>query len=116
MIFEKHGELVPESVLMEISRNYRISAHALARMKERGVFANEIRQLFQKPFMAYYNTDGTINIAEDETHYFVISKKNKYGKYTIITYKEPSIFEKCVSYKRCLALQGKERREHKENG
>lgn len=108
-LFEKHGQLVPQEVLYDIAYHYRLTKHAIIRIKERGVFVNKIREIFLNPYLAYYNTDGTINIAVDETHYFVISEKTDDGKYNVITYKEPSNNNFSISDKRLYAINGYDR-------
>lgn len=80
----KHGELLTKEEINYIAESYRLSAHATQRVSER-LMNGDIKNAILNSILAYYNTDGTINVAIDECSYFVFTD-NGY----MITFKEPS--------------------------
>lgn len=99
-----NGELLLPAELEEISENFRLSHHVEVQLKERGLQLN-LEELFKKPFMAYYNTDGSINIAINDYEYFVVVKSD--DRFIVITFKEKSRNGFTVTDKRNFALEGK---------
>ena len=99
-----NGELLLPSELEKISKNFRISYHVEKQLEERGLNLN-LAEIFKKPFMAYYNTDGSINIALDNYEYFVVVKSG--DEFVVITFKEKSRNGFTVTDKRNFALEGK---------
>ena len=107
MIFKNHGEDLTKEELQEIADNFFISRHAKEMFSKRG-YLNP-RQIILNPYIAYFNTDGTINIAFNEYRYLVVGWAEKYQKFCIITWKEPSWTGASVTHKRELARTGKKR-------
>ena len=103
-ICSKSGMLVEEEVLKRIARNFRLSEHARMRLNERGSDV-VVSEIVLHPFLAYYNTDGTMNIAKDRYNYLVVAEKED-GTFVVITYKEKSYNNNDILYKRQLALRG----------
>lgn len=99
-----NGELLLPSELEKISKNFRISYHVEKQLEERGLNLN-LAEVFKEPFMAYYNTDGSINIALDNYEYFVVVKSG--DEFVVITFKEKSRNGFTVTDKRNFALEGK---------
>lgn len=104
-MFSRSGELVEKFRLKYIANNYVITKHATERISEREANLN-IKNLILNPFIAYYNTDGTMNIAKDEFHYLVIAYSSRDKKYYIITYKTISHNGINILQKRQMALKG----------
>ena len=96
-------ELKPEE-LQEIYDNLFISKHAQERLDER-VPVN-IKQLFENPLVAYFNTDGSVNIALDEYNYLVVAYCEKFNNWKVITWKEKSWHDKTVFDKQRMAKAG----------
>lgn len=100
------GENLIKTELQEIANNYYITPHAIQRMSERGLDKRSIKDIILNPLVAYFNTDGSINIAKDEFHYLVIKYNGYFKNYQIITYKEPSLNGKNIFQKQELATKG----------
>lgn len=100
------GELVTKEELKRISSNYSLSYHAKCRIAERRPDLN-ITEALLNPILAYYNTDGTANIAVSPVEYFVVDASR--DPCAIITYKEESHYGNTIFKKRKLAQQGKDR-------
>lgn len=101
------GELLSRKELKIISNNYVLTKHAQQRLLER--FPNiNIKECIRNPILAYWNTDGTINIALDLFNYIVLSQKGL--KFVIITFKEKSKNNITIFQKRELALRGYSRK------
>lgn len=109
MRFDAKGENLTKEELNEIKNNFVIGKHAEKRLKERGLETAEIPNIISRPFLAYFNTDGTINIAKDEFHYLVFGYNNKKKNYKLITYKEPSFKKISVIKKQMYAKLGMNR-------
>lgn len=106
----KHnGELLTKNELQEIANNCYLTKHAKERIKERKNYIN-IKKAIQNSFFAYYNTDGSINVAINPYEYFVIYYNNLYHNYVIVTFKAKSLNHINIFVKRSLALNGRERR------
>lgn len=118
-----NGEIVSQEVIDEIKMRITITNHALKRLEWRSGmvvrFENgainyketirNIKYRINHRILAYYNTDGTINIAINRYNYFVFAKDEERNVWVLITYKEQSYNDNDVFYKRKLALQGIER-------
>ena len=82
------GELLTQEELDYIADNYVLTNHAKEKVEERlrTITKKSIKHLIKNCMMAYYNTDGFVNIAINNYKYFVVNP------YTcgIITFKEPS--------------------------
>lgn len=98
------GELLLPEELEEISKNFRTSYSVEVQLRQRELDI-DFKELLKKPFIAYYNTDGSINIALDDYEYFVVVKSD--DGFVIITFKERSRNGFTVTDKRNLALEGK---------
>lgn len=106
----KHrGELLTKNELRKIANNFILTKHAKERIKERRKYIN-VKRTIQNSFFAYYNTDGSINIAINSYEYFVVRYSFKLNKYVVITFKEKSFNDYNIFKKRYLALCGVERR------
>lgn len=103
------GENLTKDELKEIASNYKITLHAKIRMAERGISEQSVKQVILNPKVAYFNTDGSINVAKDKDHYFVVSYDKSAKKYVIITYKEPSRNGKDIFDKQAMAIMGLKR-------
>ena len=101
------GEILTREQLNEIANNYRLSKHAQERLAERGKGVN-VKKVLLNPLLAYFNTDGSINIAKDKFNYFVIVKKSE-RKYLVVTYKEKSKNNITIFDKWNLAKKGIDR-------
>lgn len=100
------GQELTVGELREIAENYIVSKHAQQRIAERYVEL-DIKKAILHPLLAYYNTDGTINIALNGYEYIVIDRK-LYG-YKVVTIKEKSLNNIDIFTKREMAIKGKER-------
>lgn len=90
MRFLKNGELLTKNELYEILNNFYVTRHARKRIYERGIDIKTLKRVIMNPYIAYYNTDGTINIAKDRYNYFVVDWEKERQNFKIITYKEKS--------------------------
>lgn len=103
-MYYKHGQKVDEFTLNRIADNYVVSYHASTRINQRNKNLN-IKELIRNPFLAYYNTDGSINIAKDRYNYLVVVRRET--DFLIVTYKEHSYNSNHdIFYKQQLALKG----------
>ncbi len=101
------GELLTRKELKIISNNFILSKHARERLFER--FPNiNIKECIRNPILAYWNTDGSINVAIDRFNYIVLVQKGL--KFLIITFKEKSLNNIDIYRKRELALSGYSRK------
>lgn len=80
----KHGEKLNRKEIIEIANNYRLTLHAQKRKAERMPNVN-LQRAIRNSILAYFNTDGTINIAFDNYTYIVVDTS-----YKVITIKEKS--------------------------
>jgi hypothetical protein len=116
------GEIVSQEVIDEIKTYFRISNHAIERLENRtnlvvrfdnGTmnFNETVRNIKYKinhRLLAYYNTDGSINIAINKYNYFVFVRGED-GIWLLITFKEKSYNDNDIFYKQRLAKMGIER-------
>ena len=118
-----HGKTISKEVLENIKSNYFLSKHAQEQLKERseylisfddgrinfGATKRKINEALDKNILAYYNTDGSVNIAMDRFHYFVFALNEERGNWTMITYKETSWYGIDIFEKQQMALEGFDR-------
>ena len=103
----KVGQPLTKSELEQISKNYTISKHALQRMKERGLKPSDIPSLLRNPYSSFLNTDNSVNVAKDSSHYLVFAKDRKNPEaWIIVTYKEKSKNNVSFERKQFLAFMG----------
>lgn len=100
------GELLTAVELNNIANHLTLSYHAKEQLTVRnfGTDLNKIKTAILNPILAYYNTDGSINIARNRWEYFVIVPKK--DGFLMITYKEQSHNGIDIYAKRNLAIRG----------
>ena len=103
------GELLTTEELKEIAENFVLTKHAEQRITERFAELN-IEKAILNPLIAYFNTDGSINIALNTFEYLVIGTDQT--PYRVITFKEKSHNNIDIFTKRKMAMQGKSRKLH----
>lgn len=121
-----HGTEVSKDIYDYMLNHFIISKHAIERLKDRKSSLIEqdaagqicfkgtkekIRAALKKPYLAYFNTDGSINAATGPCTYFVFTLLEDAENFLMVTYKEPSWFGMTIDDKRRLALQGVDRKE-----
>lgn len=104
MIIKNRGEELTKEEREEIANNFFISRHAIERLRERGKV--DIRQLVLDPLVAYFNTDGSVNVAQDEYNYLVFSYDDFHKNWKVVTWKEESWHGKTVFDKQRMAMNG----------
>ena len=104
MIIKNRGEELTPAELKEIYSNLYISEHAKKRLQER-VPVN-IKQLFENPCVAYFNTDGSVNVALDEYNYLVVQYCEHFKNWKVVTWKEKSWNSNTVFDKQQMAKAG----------
>lgn len=85
-----NGQLLKSWMLEEIADNYELTFHAKERIRERLGDAN-IKNAILNNVIAYFNYDGSINIAINDYEYFVFIPNEERQKYVCITFKEKSL-------------------------
>ena len=106
MTVKYKGELLTKDELQEIAEDFVLSRHAEQRMAER--FPElDIHKAILKPLLAYFNTDGSVNIALNSFEYLVVATNSK--PFKVVTYKEKSHNNIDIFTKRTMAMQGKSR-------
>lgn len=107
------GRVLSDSDLEAIMNNFTISKYAMQRMVQRGLFDetpstadlhNEVKRYLKNNVLAFWNEDGTANIAVDAYHYFVVQYTYNPKGYTILTYSDVSENGYNVFDKRKIAL------------
>ena len=109
MTVKYQGELLTTDELKEIAENFILSKHAEERIAERNPELN-IYKAILRPLLAYFNTDGSVNIALNGFEYLVIATSKK--PYRVVTYKEKSHNNIDIFTKREMAMQGISRKLH----
>lgn len=113
------GELLNQNEINEILGNYRISKHAIERLNERSNILVEnyrgvdfistkinIRNdICNNLYLAYFNKDGSVNIAIDKFNYYVFKLLDN-GCWLLQTFKEKSWNNITIDDKRKLAQKG----------
>ena len=118
----KHGEELDTTMLNTIKARYRLSSHAIEQLRKRSLYLSEnngfinfaetkanINKAIDSNILAYYNTDGSVNIAIDKFHYFVFAYKEAFSSWTLVTYKETSWYGIDIYQKRQMAIDGFDR-------
>ena len=95
------GQELTAEELREIAEHFVLTKHARQRIAERYPDI-DIRKAIIHPLLAYYNTDGSINIALNSFEYIVIAPDS----YSVITFKEKSLNNIDIFAKRELAIKG----------
>jgi hypothetical protein len=107
MTVKYKGELLTADELKEIAENFVVSRHAEQRITERCPELN-IHKAILNPLIAYFNTDGSINIALNGFEYLVVVADKE--QFKIVTYKEKSHNNINIFVKREMAKQGVRRK------
>ncbi len=113
MKLKSRGENLSRKELEELANNYVISKHAFTRLKERNLSPDKIKDIILNPYLAYFNTDKSINVCKDNYYYLVFTYCEKEGKFVLITYKEPSKSRVSVVKKQMYASLGLDRNKFK---
>lgn len=93
-----------------IAHNYILTTHAKKRLKQRYGSINDVKAMILNCIFAWANTDGTINIALDYYHYFVVGCID--GKFKIVTYNGKSKTGYTIIDKFILAYLGIDRQDY----
>lgn len=83
-MYYNYGKKVNKFTLKRIADNYVVSYHASTRLNRRNKNLN-IEELIRNPYLAYYNTDGSISIAKDNKYLVVVPRETDF---LIVTYIE----------------------------
>lgn len=100
------GQVLTRAELKEIRENLQFSRHAIERLAQRGSTKENVFKTLENPFLAYFNTDYSINISPNNNQCYVIAK-TKYNKYIVVTYKEDTHCK--MTKKQMLAVIGIDR-------
>jgi hypothetical protein len=95
------GQELTAEELREIAEHFVLTKHARQRITERHPDV-DIRRAIMHPVLAYFNTDGSINIALNNYEYIVVAPND----YCIITFKEKSLNNIDIFAKREMAIKG----------
>lgn len=128
-----NGQEVPQEFITRMLRGFHISKHAIEEMKNRTSLGElvayvkngteisstidfrrtcyNIRKMIEKKILAYINTDGSINIAITDYDYFVFAYSHRKDRWTLITWKEKSWYDKSIWQKKRMAEVGYDRKE-----
>lgn len=109
MKLKSRGENLSRKELEELANNYVISKHAFTRLKERNLSLDKIKDIILNPYLAYFNTDKSINVCKDNYYYLVFTYCEKEKKFVLVTYKEPSKSKVSVVKKQMYASLGLDR-------
>lgn len=107
------GEELNKKELQEIYSKLVLTNHAKEMIDNRKVDNEKIdlKKLFEKPYIAYFNTDGSVNVALNDYNYLVVAKsRREKDKWVAITWKEQSWYDKTVLDKQQLAKLGIDRK------
>ena len=125
LLKKRHGKRVSKKVLNYIKCNLRISDHSIEKMEARSNnlvsryktgrvnyirTINNICNAIDRNILAYYNTDGSINIAITRWKYFVFEFDAATNKWLLVTFKEASLNGVDIYAKRQLAIDGYDRK------
>lgn len=105
-----HGEELTKDELQEIYSKLSYTNHVMERLSERQDV--NIEELFKNPVLAYFNTDGSVNIAKDEYNYLVCAYSEDYDNWRAITWKEKSHNNITIFQKQEFAKNGYDRKEY----
>lgn len=95
------GQELTAEELREIAEHFVLTKHARQRIAERYPDI-DIRKAIIHPLLAYYNTDGSVNIALNSYEYIVVAPDS----YSVITFKEKSLNNIDIFAKREMAIKG----------
>lgn len=95
------GQELTAEELREIAEHFVLTKHARQRIAERYPDI-DIRRAIMHPILAYFNTDGSVNIALNGYEYIVVAPNS----YHIITFKEKSLNDIDIFTKREMAIKG----------
>lgn len=104
-----NGYPLSSNDVQRITAKLSVTTHARHRMIERGLFSADVSPekmkesvilYIKNSFCSFYNTDGSITIGVDNTHYFIINYDYLAGGYSVRTYAEESAHGYSVSDKR----------------
>lgn len=109
IVIRYRGEELTDEELMEIYNNLHITNHARERLNSR--IPVDLKQLFENPLIAYFNTDGSVNVAYDVYNYLVVKYNERYDHWSALTWKEKSWNNKTVFDKQNMAKCGYGRKE-----
>lgn len=118
-----HGQEISKELYDEIKSNYYLSKHAQEQLEERSdlvVFFDDgrinftatkrlINEAMDNHILAYFNTDGSVNIAITEYYYFVFAYNEERNNWTMVTYKETSWYGIDIYEKQQMAKDGFDR-------
>lgn len=118
-----HGQEISKELYDEIKSNYYLSKHAQEQLEERSdlvVFFDDgrinftatkrlINEAMDNHILAYFNTDGSVNIAITEYYYFVFAYNEERNNWTMVTYKETSWYGIDIFEKQQMAKDGFDR-------
>ena len=120
-----HGQDVNQTTLNEIKHKMRLTVHSIEKMKNRfpelvverfdnkvdfRKTINNICDKIDKNILAYYNTDGSINVAINRWEYFVFAYNEDRDTWSLVTFKEKSLNSNDIFNKKQLALEGYDRK------
>ena len=104
-----NGYPLSSNDVQRITAKLSVTTHARHRMIERGLFSADVSPekmkesvilYIRNSFCSFYNTDGSVTIGVDNTHYFIIDYDYLAGGYSVRTYAEESAHGYSVSDKR----------------
>lgn len=123
-----HGKKISQSVLEHILSNFYLWKHSIEKLKQRSDLVvekngeinkfltkkNIVEDIRNNMILAYYNTDGSVNIAVDDYIYYVFEYQDENSqhpdKWLLYTYKEPSWYGIDIYEKQQLAIKGVDRK------
>lgn len=98
------GQNLYQKELKEIADNFYFTIHGSGRIIERkGLSHEDLKAKILNPFLAYFNTDGSINVAPSEFECYIFCKCED-GRYCMVTYKERTYTS--MVKKQQLAMRG----------
>lgn len=127
---KKKGKIVEYDVFNHILENFYLWKHSVTQLGKRSNLIvrgtngklnnkktkeNIVRDIKTNRILAYYNTDGSVNIAVSKFNYYVFiyqeDSDNEHikGKWLLCTYKEPSWNGIDIFKKRKMAEEGYDR-------
>lgn len=101
------GQLLTKKELIEIIENLEFSRHSIERLAQRGSTKEKVIETLNNPFLAYFNTDYSINVSPNNHQCYVIAKSRYGNGFTVITYKEDTHCPMTTKHR--LALLGIDR-------